>query len=207
MRYDCTQPIESGMPVYPGDPEVSVAPAATHESAGYRVSELRVSTHTGTHVDAPSHTEPDGESLGAYSVERFRFDARVVDVREYGAREAIPPDAVPETAADGLLFHTGWDDNWGDATYFDHPYLAPETAERCAKLGYHVGLDTLNPDPTEPRADEPDGVPAHRALLGAERLVIENLRGLGRLPERVTLCAYPLAVDGDGAPVRAVAEG
>jgi kynurenine formamidase len=72
-----------------------------------------------------------------------------------------------------------------------------------------VATDTLNPDPTPTERatpDEPSGVPAHRALLGAGRLVVENLTGLERLPERVTLHAYPLAVDADGAPVRAVAE-
>ncbi len=205
-RYDCTHPIESGMPVYPGDPAVSVEPAATQERDGYRVSELRLGTHAGTHVDAPSHTEPDGKTLGAYPVERFRFDARVVDVRGYGAREAIPPSAVPETDADGLLFHTGWDEHWGTERYVDHPYLAPATARRCADEDFDVGLDTLNPDPTEPRGEEPEGVPAHRALLGNECLVVENLRGLARLPECVTFSVYPLAVDADGAPVRAVAE-
>ena len=55
-------------------------------------------------------------------------------------------------------------------------------------------------------AGEAAGIPAHHTLLGADRLVVENLRGLDRLPDRVTVRAYPLAiVDADGSPVRAVA--
>ncbi|OYR53758.1 cyclase family protein [Halorubrum halodurans] len=207
--YDCTHRIETGMPTYPGDPDVSRSPHATHEADGYEVTALELGSHAGTHVDAPRHTEPDGRTLGAYDVERFRFDARLVDCRDVGAREAIPPDAVPETDAELLAFRTGWDDHWGTGRYLDHPYLAPATARRCAEAAHHVATDTLNPDPTPTERatpDEPSGVPAHRALLGAGRFVVENLTGLERLPERVTLHAYPLAVDADGAPIRAVAE-
>jgi len=209
--FDCSQPVETGMPTYPGDPDVSLTPHPTHAAEGYAVTDVRLGSHTGTHVDAPRHTEPEGPTLDDFSVDQFRFDARVIDLsdRDLDDREPIPPEVVPETDADLLLFATGWDAHWGTDRYADHPYLAPATAERCARRDYHVGIDALNPDPTPTDAsvsEEPSGVPAHRALLGADRLVIENLTGLVDLPERVTLHAYPLALGGDGAPVRAVAE-
>ena len=203
---DCSHPIETGMPTYPGDPDVSLSAHATHDSDGYRVTDIRLGSHTGTHVDAPSHTEAHGATLGAFPVEDFRFDARVLDLPDFGAREAIPPSVVPDTDADLLLFRTGWDTHWGTSRYAEHPYLAPETAQRCAEAGSHVGLDTLNPDPTPAKDAESAGVPAHHALLGSGCLVIENLTNLDGLPERITLHAYPLALDDDGAPVRAVAE-
>jgi kynurenine formamidase len=207
--HDCSRRIETGMQTYPGDPPVSLSAHATHAEDGCRVTEVRTGSHAGTHVDAPAHTEPDGKTLGAYAVDRFRFDARLVDVTDLGAREPIQPAAVPDTGADMLVFATGWDAHWGTPRYYEHPYLAPATAERCAASGYHVATDTLSPDPTPTdaaRADEPEGMPAHHALLGAERFVIENLTGLGGLPDRFRLHAYPLALDADGAPVRAVAE-
>ncbi|MDS0299251.1 cyclase family protein [Halogeometricum sp. S1BR25-6] len=200
------------MPTYPGDPAVDVTPHATHGADGYRVSRLELGTHAGTHVDAPSHTEADGRTLDSFDVDRFRFDARVVDCRDVGANGEIPPDAVPasdddeEERGDGggteamLVFRTGWADEWGTDRMTDHPYLAPETAERCAEAGYHVGTDALSPDPTGA-----ESVPAHRALLGSERLIVENLRNLDAVPERFELLALPLRVDADGAPVRAVA--
>ena len=204
---DLSQPIETGMPVYPGDPEVEVAPHAAFGSDGHRVSRLGLGSHAGTHVDAPSHTEPAGRTLDEFEIEDFRFDARRVDLRDLDAREAVSPGSIPETDADLLVLHTGWDEHWGTERYLDHPYLSPPTAERCAALYDAVAVDALNVDPTpSPSGDEPEGVPAHHALLGSGTLVVENLTNLTGLPERFTLHAYPLALDGDGAPVRAVAE-
>ncbi|MEF8757693.1 MAG: cyclase family protein [Halobacteriales archaeon] len=219
--HDLTQSVAASMPVYPGDPPVAIEPHATMAEDGYRTNTLSLGTHAGTHVDAPAHTEPDGKTLDEFDVDAFRFDAAVIDCTDVGARTAISREAIetadPPTDVEAVLLHTGWDDHWGTDRYRDHPFLAPAAAEWLADAGYHVGLDTFSPDPTppvktnssgtdaEPASDAP-GVPAHHALLGADRLVIENLRGLDRLPDRVTLNAYPLAVvDADGAPVRAVA--
>lgn len=205
--HDLTHPITDGMPTYPGDPPVTVTAAADVATDGYRVTALRCGSHAGTHVDAPAHTEPDGRTLDAFPVERFAMAATRVDCRDRGAREPIPPDRVPAGDVDCLVFHTGWDEMWGTERYDDHPFLAPETARRCVDRGYDVALDTVGPDPgPSPRAsdDEPDGHPAHHAVLGAGHLLVENLTGLGALPGRFELRAYPLALGGDGAPVRAV---
>lgn len=214
MLHDLSQPVETGMPTYPGDPAVSLDPHATFEADGYRVAELVCGTHTGTHVDAPSHTEAGGASLAAVPVETFRFDAVRADVTGREPRTPLAPADLPDDAAvadaDLLAVHTGWDARWGTDAYLDHPFLTPAAAEWCVERGLHVAVDAPGPDPTPtPRAapDEPEGFPAHHALLGADRLLVENLRGLSAVPDRFTLHAYPLAVDADGAPVRAVAEG
>lgn len=208
MLHDLSQPVETGMPTYPGDPAVSLDPHATFEADGYRVAELVCGTHTGTHVDAPSHTEAEGATLGLYDLDTFRFDAQLADVN-VEAREPIPTEALPApTDADLLVLRTGWDAHWGTDRALDHPYLTVEAARWCVDHGYHVGTDALSVDPTpspNAAADEPAGVDAHHALLGAGRLIYENLTGLDRLPPRFRLHAYPLALDADGAPVRAVA--
>lgn len=207
MQADLTHPIDSGMQTYPDDPAVEVREYATHEADGYRVQALELGSHTGTHIDAPAHTEPGGRTIDAYPPERFVFDAVRIDCRDLGARAAIGPERLPEADADLVAVHTGWDDHWGSERYLDHPYLAPETAERCAERGLAVATDTLNPDPTptdRTTDDEPAGFRAHHALLGADCLVIENLRNLGAVGDRFELRAYPLALAGDGAPVRAV---
>ncbi|QLC34192.1 cyclase family protein [Halarchaeum sp. CBA1220] len=207
-RYDLTHPLTDGMPVYPGDPAVSVSPAATMAADGYRVTGLALSTHSGTHVDAPSHLLADGRGLDAYDVGTFAMDAHLVGV-EAGPREAITPDALPaDDSADVVVLRTGFDAHWGTPRYRDHPYLAPETADALAERGQHVALDAASPDPSPPTGDadgEPEGYPAHRALFEAGLLVFENLRGLDALPSRFRLTASPLRVEGDGAPVRAVA--
>ncbi len=205
--YDLSHPIEPSMQTFPGDPDVSLA--ATREFAidGYRVRELGCGSHTGTHVDAPAHTERDGRALEEFPIERFVLETVRVDCLDLSARDPILPDRVPESDVDCVVFHTGWDDHWETDRYLDHPYLSPETARRCVREGYAVGTDTLNPDPTpspNAREAEPDGAPAHHALLGDDRLIFENLTGLDRVPERFELRAHPLPIGGDGAPVRAV---
>ena len=228
MFRDLSRPVETGMPTYPGDPDVTLAPDATHETDGYATSELRTGTHAGTHVDAPRHTLPDGEPIDERAVGRFAFDARLVDLRPLEPREPIPPEALPEGSdlgsdVDLLVLRTGWESRWGDDRYRDHPYLTAAAAERCRSAGVGVGLDAFGPDPTPsaaadtgspgdvdatPQTDgEPAGTPAHDVLLGDSLPVVENLRALDLLPDRFRLYAFPLRLrDADGSPVRAVAE-
>lgn len=189
------------MPTFPGDPVVEMWHHATIDASGYSLTTVGLSSHTGTHIDAPAHVEPDGAPLTAFPVERFRYDARVVDCRD-GQREAIGRDRLPEPAdVDLLLFDTGWDSRWGTDAYWDYPSLTPSCARECAKRGVDVGIDTPSVDAIS--AD----LAAHHELLREGRLIIENLRGLGELPERVTVYAFPLALaSGDGAPARVVAD-
>ena len=214
------------MPTYPGDPDVTLSPDATHEEDGYATSELRTGTHAGTHVDAPRHTLPEGETVDERAPGRFAFDARLVDLRPLEPREAITAETLSEALGDGtdavdlavdvLVLRTGWAAHWGTERYRDHPYLTEAAAERCRELGTGVGLDTFGPDPTPPgaakgtgssREDEPDGTPAHDALLTDSLPIVENLCGLDGLPARFRLYAFPLRLrGGDGSPVRAVAE-
>ena len=208
---DLTHAIEPGMQTYPGDPPVSLCAQATHDTDGYHVESLACGSHTGTHIDAPQHIDPNGDPLSAFSLDRFVFDAVRIDCRDCVARDPITPDRLPAgdvlADADMLVCWTGWSAHWNADRYLDHPYLAPETAARCADHGLAVGVDTLSPDPTpSERAadDEPTDFAAHHALLGDDCLIVENLTNLENAATRFELRAYPLALGGDGAPVRAV---
>ena len=195
------------MQTYPGDPDVAVRNHASHDADGYRVDAVELGSHAGTHVDAPAHVVPDGKTLDAYPPDRFVFDAARVDCRDLDARDPVPAERVPDGDVDCVVLWTGWDEHWGTERYLNHPYLSPAAARRCADRGLAVASDTLNPDPTptaSAAAHEPEGFAAHHALLEADCLVIENLTNLGSVPERFELRAYPLALGGDGAPVRAV---
>jgi len=215
--YDLSQPLDAEGTVYPGDPVVSATPHATHERDGYRVSTLRLGSHSGTHLDAPSHLLPDGRDLDEFDLSTFAFDAVRIDCTDHGAREPIGRDAVAAapTDADLLVVRTGWSEHWGTDRYLDHPYLSADAASWLAEREFHVGIDAPNVDPspsaqssdeTGPSDAEPEGFPAHRALLRSDRLLVENLANLGAPPERFELCAYPLPIpDADGAPARAVA--
>ena len=221
---DLSHPLEPGPPAYPGDPPVEIEPHAAYDADGYRVARLSVGSHSGTHVDAPAHLLADGPTLDDYPVDTFAFDTLRVSIPDPDPRERITRSAVldflddtdlrnVESAlqdVDLLAVHTGWDDHWGTDEYLDHPYLAPDLARWLADHECHVGVDAISVDPTPTQRavpDEPDGFPAHRTLLGADRVIVENLTGLSAVPERFSLLAFSLSIpDADGAPVRAVAQ-
>lgn len=194
------------MLVFPGDPEVAVEPAQAQEP--WRVTRLALGSHSGTHVDAPRHYYPSGATITDYPIERFIVPAVVVPCGVLGPDEAIPAAAL--TAFVGrmrpggaVLLATGWDRYWGSPRYFEHPFLSEEAAELLRRTGVGlVGIDALNVDSTVRGTAH-----AHATLLGAEILIVENLRGLSSLsPERdYVFACLPLALDGgDGAPARAV---
>jgi kynurenine formamidase len=214
---DLTHPVAAGMPVYPDTTPVEIERTLSITADGANASVLTLQSHAGTHVDAPWHMREGAPRLDDLDVDDFRFDAVRVDCTDHGARDPITvedlPDARVATDADLLAFATGWDAHWGTDRYRDHPYLTADAAAWCAERDCAVGVDGFSPDPT-PSADparerdgEPEGYPAHAALFAADQCIVENLRGVIALPDAFVLHAYPLPIeDGDGCPVRAVAE-
>ena len=165
---DLTQPFDSKIPVYPGDPPFSCRQSHSVPRDGYSVHALSCSSHVGTHIDAPSHFFVDGATVDQLSLSTFILPALVLDVSHKKARECIAWDAV-EHVADrirpgiAVLFRTSWSRYWDPTTttlpssdsrgrepthhYFDHPWLATDVAERLAALGVRVvGTDTMSPD-------------------------------------------------------------
>ncbi|MEW2360001.1 cyclase family protein [Spirillospora sp. NPDC029432] len=211
---DLSVPVVSGMPVYPGDPEVVVAPALTVTNSGVNVRRLHMGSQTGTHVDAPYHVDDELPRLDRLPLDRFTGPAVVADARGLPPRTAIGPEVLPEGLGPGtvLLIATGWSRHWGSAEYLAHPYPSAETAEAIVAAGVRtVGIDALSVDRTPPPGGGDFSLAAHRVLCGAHAVIAENLTGLDRLlaaqdagrPVEVSL--FPIRLDGDGAPVRAVA--
>lgn len=208
------------MSVFPGTPPPTVESATTVEADGYRTTRIEIDSHTGTHIDAPAHMLADGPTLDEYPLETFHFEAAIADCRPLEDREpigvdvlegAVPPAVSQDGDVDLLVVRTGWERHWNTPSYADHPFLTAAAADWLVDQGLHLGLDTLNPDPTptaQASQDEPDGHPVHLTLFEDDRLILENLRGLEPVqePARITLHAVPLSIhDADGAPVRAVA--
>ncbi|MEU6576713.1 cyclase family protein [Streptomyces sp. NPDC046805] len=215
---DLSVPLATGMPVYPGDPEVTVSPALHAESDGVNVLRLHMGSQSGTHVDAPYHVDDAWPRLDDLPLDRFAGKAVVADVRGLAPREAITPgmltpalDAVAAAPGAMLLLATGWSAHWGTQEYLAHPWLTPAAAQAVVEAGVRtVAVDALSVDPTpqpgDPLADF--GLPAHRVLCGAGGVIAENLTGLEQLVDarEVEVFLFPLRLPGaDGAPVRAVA--
>jgi kynurenine formamidase len=205
---DLSHPLAPGMPVYPGTAPVAVEATATVADRGYREHRVSLSTHTGTHVDAPAHMLAEGRSLDTYPAETFVGPATVLDVAAAPGgdvdRSLLDPHAELLARQAFLLLRTGWSAHWGESAYFEgFPALTPAAAAWLAELGLRgIGVDSVSID----RHDSSDYA-VHRTLMARELLIIENLRGLEELVGReFTLACLPLALVGaDGATARAVA--
>ena len=66
MIVDLTHVVKTGMPIFPGDPVVAVEPAASEPP--WRLTDLRLGSHSGTHMDAASHLVADGRTIDQYPV-------------------------------------------------------------------------------------------------------------------------------------------
>ncbi|MCL9971910.1 MAG: cyclase family protein [Candidatus Pacebacteria bacterium] len=74
---DLTLPLYSGMPVFPGDPEVSIELVATLEKDGWNMRRMQVNTHDATHMNVPIHMVAGGKNLDDYSLETFCGPAKI----------------------------------------------------------------------------------------------------------------------------------
>ena len=205
---DLTQTICETMPVYPGTEPPKLTVANTIEKDGFRETLLSFYSHTGTHMDAPFHIYADRTSLDALPVEQFVGKALVIDCTDVGEGGVIGMEYIDKSLADQadfLLFHTGWDMNWGQEKYFgEYPVVSLEVCQYLLdsrKKG--VGFDVIGIDPVS------DGnLTRHKMLLSQRDIVIiENLTNLDKIEEGLfTFAALPLKYkDADGAPIRAVA--
>jgi kynurenine formamidase len=210
---DLSHRVDQHTQVYPGDPEVYLAPATTIAADGVNVLNVHIGSHSGTHVDAPYHFIEDGERIDTIDVRLFFGRAVLMDVRGKGLRERITvEDLQPYEGrlAEGVVavLRTGWDEHYGTARYYDHPFLDRRAAQLIVDAGVRtVAIDALNVDETVLEGPHPEGYPVHRLILGAGGVIAENLTGLEAVdfPDPI-LSLLPVKLGGaDGAPVRAVA--
>ncbi|MGI6498714.1 MAG: cyclase family protein [Oscillospiraceae bacterium] len=205
---DLTHLITPHIPVYPGCRPPVFSPATTLEQDGFRETRLSFDSHTGTHMDAPAHLLPDGPSLDTLPVGQFAGPAVVIDCVAVppGGRITLSHLAPYEAALRGaefVLFHTGWDRRFYDASYYkDFPTPERAVAERLVQMGMKgVGIDAISIDPVDTKTYQ-----NHRVLLEGGLVIVENLTRLEQVGDACFFCALPLLYEqSDGAPVRAVA--
>jgi kynurenine formamidase len=204
---DLSLDIYDGAPTFAPDPTTSVEPHLRIPDLGYNITRLSMSTHFGTHLDAPFHFFDDGETVEQLDPRLGFGPAVVVDLRHKGrGEEIVGGDLEPYAPRLGrggrVILHTGWDKEYPEPHYFsEQPYIGLPACEWLAERGIStVAMDMPTIYPGE-------YVKAHHILLGAKVLVIEGLARLDQLTtDEVILVALPLRIRGrDGSPCRAVA--
>ncbi len=203
---DLSHALAPDMPMYPGTEPPVIRKTNTLERDGFAETSLAMYSHTGTHVDAPSHMLAGAPSLDGLDVDHFVGEGCVVDAAG-GATIHVDTLRASEALISGasfVLIRTGWDRHWGSPRYFSgYPVLSAEAAEwLAARRLKGVGFDAISADPV----GASDFV-NHLHFFRAGMVIVENLRGLEPLlGRRFLFSCLPLKfADADGSPVRAVA--
>lgn len=208
MLIDMTHTITPEIPVYPGDPVPAFSKLATLNQDGYRITGLSLCSHTGTHMDAPSHFLPDGRTLDEMPMSQFSGRATVLDVSDEGP--VITEDFLHSNydaiyCTDYILFYTGWENRWGAGNYLEDTFPVPD--EAAARYLVSRGLKGVGTDaPSVDRLTGPQRV--HSTLLKSGEVILESLC-LKKVRGRKDFLFFALPMkfkNADGAPVRAFAE-
>jgi len=193
--YDVTRSLANDMLVYPGD----ICPEFSQIDAGkYLISTLHLSSHTGTHIDAPSHYLKTGDTVDAIPMKNLMGTCRIIQVGDGSSiisREQLAGRIGNENR---VLLRTSFS---GKTRFIeDYPSLSLEAAEYLVSCGVIcVGIDSPSIE-----SYNCDGS-VHRHLLNNNCIIIELL-DLKEVQDGVyDMVALPLRLAGlDGSPARVI---
>lgn len=205
MIVDLTLRISERIKVFPGSPQPAFIPWSSFGAHGYDSEAMFMSTHTGTHMDAPSHFAPGKPAIDSVPVARLVSNAVLIKAPKK-AGEVIGVQDITEKIGkgDAVVFATGWEEHYSSKDYMTrNPGLSKEAAKFLARK--KVGLVAIDGPSIDPGHDAK--FTAHNILLPAGVLAVENLCNLYRIKKgRFTLVVAPLKLAGaSGSPVRALA--
>lgn len=222
---DLTHTLTPEFPLFPIYDPAQVADKLALEQDGFFVRSWSFDEHSGTHVDAPAHFDPNGATVDRIDPDQLVLAAAVVDIRdrvEHDDDAVLTPDDVlawerrhgrlPERCA--LFALTGWDRRVSDRQRFlnadsggvlHSPGFSSEVADFLLeeRPGVRaIGLETGSLD-----IGASDDFPTHRSWLPSGRFGIECLTNLDRLPPTgaAVVVGAPALQGGSGGPTRVLA--
>jgi arylformamidase len=212
--YDLSNPISQDMPVYPGEPKPEFQPIFSIGKDKVNVTRPVMSSHTGTHVDAPKHFIPTStaDAVNDIPLEIFIGECIVLDISKrdigYGITDSDLDEysgMIKENNRDIILVYTGTSDHWGknENVRTNFSYLEPSAAQWLVDHRIKcIGIDSFSME----KYGFQRGF-THQKLLSNGIGIIEGISS--KLKEfagkRMFLVCIPLALEGvDGSPVRPV---
>ena len=175
-------------PVYDGDPKPEVEYLKSIENDDvYNLSFIKMTTHSGTHIDAPLHFSEDGSPIDQLRLSTFYGKCTVITVE--GILTGEDMERLLPYCKRRILF------KGNGKTFLSHS-AAIVLAESRVIL---VGTDA------ESIATPFDEARPHRELARAGITVIENLNLSAIKDGEYELCAFPVKLAGlEAAPCRAI---
>jgi len=201
----------------PGHPAFELKELYTHEKNFVSSSLLQISTHTGTHVDAPYHFIKNGLTIDELPLEKIVGRAVLLDLTKVSApMRGISVAEIKQSAAKKdirgkiVVLHSGWlKKKWGTREmYSENPFLLQETADWLVSQKIKsIGLDFVLDQPDQSHLSNENRFPVHRTFLREGIPHIENLCNLERIErDEFLFVALPLKLyKSNGAPAGAIA--
>ncbi len=198
MITDISRPIHPHMAIYPQNPAVRITTIREASSGKTALSEITLGSHTGTHIDAPSHIHLGGRGVDVYPLEQLIGDAQLVEIDP--SIETINGQDIPPTSCERVLLKTKNSQNDIDTFEDSFTALSEDGAQELLRRNIRlIGIDGFSIK----KRGVVDRV--HELLLDAGVVVIEGLYLRQAAIGDYRLICLPLPVVGvDGVPVRAV---
>ena len=106
--HDVSVLLSDKLPIWPGDPGITVKLTSSLARGDVaNVSLIEMGVHTGTHIDAPFHFEPDGKTVDQLPIETLIGPCRVIEMLD--VKESIGLSALEKLDLGGatrILFKT-----------------------------------------------------------------------------------------------------
>lgn len=222
---DLSQEIFSGMPVFPGLPEVRISMHVSHEEwdgiqdsdvVSPAVNRLELGEHTGTHVDALNHMGRQfrGQSIDSMPLTTFYTEGICLDLSNKGLRELIETadleralfkDDLEIKRGDTILLYTDhYRRTFGTEDWQHGPGISAEAARWLGGQGIAAfGVETMAPGVRHVSNKEVHRICGEMGFTHYENMInLHQLVGRGRF----RFIGLPLKIrGGTGSPVRAVA--
>ena len=193
--WDISQILRPGLPVWPGDTGFAFERTwRMDDGSPVNVGRMTMSTHSGTHADAPLHYSADGADAATMPLDPYIGECIVVDARGLSDSEIDVADLPHIDSADRILFRT-YETFPHDAWRSDFTAISANAVEWLAVQGVVlIGTDAPSLDPQESKTMD-----AHKMVLKHDMRILEGLV-LDDVPEgRYELIALPLKIAGGDA--------
>ena len=208
---DLTLTVSDKIPTFPDSPQPSFIPWENVKEDGYNLELLFLSTHTGTHMDAPYHFLEKGAKIHEISLKKLVSEAVLIKSKKKGGESITKTDIQKFEKKHGkidgfssVIFSTGWQRNLQKKYYFTkNPGLSVSAAKYLASKKINlVGIDSPSID-----LGTDSKFSVHQIFTKKGILIVENLANLEKIkPAKFHLVVLPLKLkNATGSPVRAIA--
>ena len=208
---DLTLTVSNKIPTFPGSPQPNFIPWENIKEDGYNLELLFLSTHTGTHMDAPHHFLEKGAKIHEISLKNLVSEAVLIKSRKKSNESITKTDIQKFEKKHGkidgfssVIFLTGWQRNLQKKYYFTkNPGLSASAAKYLASKKISlVGIDSPSID-----VGTDSKFSVHQIFAKKGMLIVENLANLNKIKSsKFHLVVLPLKLkNATGSPVRAIA--